>query len=256
MEWDNIKEKYKHFYKDWEHYPKEYCDPTIIPDQEELFKEYQLSKSTSENNEEWIESIHPFCLSCYSNYKEVCHQVGTYFHMSSKWDKDLLPEFVNEFIKKQSNETDMEKKIIAYENGLILFGECINTRWFHHDQCFKETKNKNNKNVEVSNEGHMYFLLVIALQFKKIYLLYTNSISTYNIEQDAFNRKKRHKNVILETHSTIINICRNVIKNYGNQDDIVNIDKILATKDTIIKRRKSKSLVKIQNNQEIKMHIK
>lgn len=247
MNWQEIKKKYKHFNKDWDHYPKEYCDSSIIPPPNELFKEYQVCKSSLEEEPEWIESTHPFCMSCYSNYKEVCKNVGTYFKMESNWDKDLLHEFVNKFIMKQSNETNMDNKITSYENGLTILGECINTRWFQHDQCFERTDHNNN-NVEVSNSGHMYFILLIALEFKKLYFLYKILIDVYNAEQEAYNNKKRHKNLILETQSNVINICRNIIKNYGNKESKENIDKILFTKDSEIKKRKSNSPIRNNKN--------
>ena len=238
MNWREIEEKYNHFNNDWAHYPKEFCQDDLKPSYNEVFEKYQETK-----DENWFESTHPFCKSCFSTYKEVCEEVGLFFNLGRNWRKEDLTERVNDFIITYFESTDNN----IFEQALQPFIDCINARWFQHDNCFLSSDKEVNNNVEVSNDDHMMFLLILCREVKKLYSIYKSLINSKNQKLIALNSSTNKKIPLVKDFlkdNKIINICRNVIKNYGNSIDKKNIDLVFESEIIKIQRRKSKSPVR------------
>jgi hypothetical protein len=247
MNWDEIEKKYQHFNKDWAGYPKEFCKEENKPTYNEIFENVQPTKT-----ENWFESTHPFCKSCFSIYKEVCGEVGIFFGLGKNWKKEHLPDAVTKFILTVINQiTDFDEKILSYQEAIHTFVDCINTRWFQHDTCFRSTDYKVNNNVDTSNPDHIGFILVLCREMKKIYPLYKNLINTKNEEIKLVNQTSKKNiplipNFLKDQNPQIINICRNIIKNYGNSFDKEDIEIIFESEDRRTQRRKSKSPIRNQ----------
>ena len=183
MNWSEIEEKYNHFNNDWAHYPKEFCQDDLKPSYNEVFEKYQQTK-----DENWIESTHPFCKSCFSTYKEVCGEVGLFFNLGRNWRKEDLSERVNDFIIHYSTNYNIDDSINAYQQALQPFIECINARWFQHDNCFLSSdKEMLIIIIEVSNDDHMMFLLILCRELKGLYSIYKGLINTKNQTIIALN---------------------------------------------------------------------
>ncbi len=121
MDWKTIEETYKHFNKDWAHYPQEYCIEDQLPSYKVRFQNVQECKE----DDGWVNSTHPFCKSCYSLYSQVCENVGTFFNIGKNWKKENLDNEVNLFIETYLDKP-LDKSIEMYESALQSFIDCIN----------------------------------------------------------------------------------------------------------------------------------
>jgi hypothetical protein len=249
MDWKEIEEKYVHFNKDWSHYPKQFCHDQLIPEFSERFEEVQQTKDP-----DWVESTHPFCKSCFSVYKDVCSRIGVFFNLGENWSKTDLPEKVNRFILNQKSKS-IEDQTEEYGKAIDPLIDCLLAQWYQHDNCFLSNDRSTNSNVEVSNPEHILFLLIIAKEIKKIYPLYTSMITLINAQISAHNQltqsnKPLLSNYIKETKSSAINICRNVLKQYGHFSDKQNIDQIFESSDPRVARYSSRSPPRSKKNRK------
>jgi len=243
MDWKTIEETYKHFNKDWAHYQQDYCIEDQIPSYKDRFQNVQDCKE----DDSWVNSTHPFCKSCYSLYSQVCENVGTFFNIGKNWKKENLDNKLNLFIETYLDKP-LDESIEMYEAALLSFIDCINARWFQHESCFKSKNQSNiNNTVDVANPSHMHFILLLCLQVKKLYSLYKNMI-ILKTQQVTWKNETKHtksplpKDILKDHNPNIIDICRNVIKNYGNKSEKDKINEIFnSNSKENISRRKSKS---------------
>jgi hypothetical protein len=249
MDWNNIEKKYNHFNEDWSHYPEQFCKDEIKPSYKELFENVQETK-----NDKWFESMHPFCKSCYSTYKNVCQQIGISLNLGSNWKKDDLPNAVDDFILDMQNYPE-DHRHSMYEKLLHNFVDCISARWFQHDNCFITTNRKINTNVELSDINHIHFLVILCREAKKIYSIYKTIIYTKNMIIEIKRRKSTRSmplilDIFKKDNPQFINICRNILKNYGSFKDKEDIDDIFKSDDKLIRYKKAISSIRNEKSKK------
>ena len=95
-----------------------------------------------ENNQVKV-SEHPWCVSCYALYIDVCKGVADAFDQSLPIDNkgefklyDLKQAILNTF-QTVDNSYDPYFKFAALEQAIKSTLDCINARRYHHQNCYK-----------------------------------------------------------------------------------------------------------------------
>jgi hypothetical protein len=101
----------------------------------------------------------------------------------------------------------------------------------------------------------MKFLLLLSLEVKKLYSIYEKLLSGY-VEQIKIQNQIKHtktilpKNILSDLYPSILNICRNIIKNYGDQKEKQDIEKIFKSRESTIQRKTSRSPIQNKKNKK------
>ena len=260
MDWDDIEQHYKHFNDDWGHYPKRYCISSEKPEQNVIEEEYQISP---EDREDWKQSVHPFCKSCFAVYKNVCTNVGVVFGLGQSWKKEDLPDKVLDYMDMCSLLPSQDQ-IVAYERVLRALAECISARWYHHKACYFSntytytyTYNRNHT-IEIANPSHERFMLILIRQLSYLYRSYKGVL--YQVNESIQSRNiARHSNTPLVENKFVIefphllDICRSLMKRLGTKEDYENAKRVFVTDSALLSNKSSKKKQQSRVNSSYKL---
>jgi hypothetical protein len=216
--------------------PKD-CIPSKKPNKNNLYKD-------TKKDDEWVSSNSEWCGSCYNSYIAICKSVADafdiYFDYKKKhWNEEALRKIVNKIYDdtKDDNYIDWLKENTRKLEVII---DCINTRFYQHDNCYK--KEGELYPSEVSNKGHMRILTTLCSGLLKLYMLYERNLKLYN---DKHNNKM--SNILLDLNSECANNCKNILVNTESKDileelklSIKNIELLEGLKNSNIKLSNSK----------------
>ncbi len=110
-------------------------------------------------------------------------------------------------IYKQTKNYDYNTWLNYYEPKMKSLIDCINTRFYHHKNCFRPLSNYERYPSIVSNKGHMRNITVMCSGLLKLYILYEKMLKKYND-----NSIVKKKNLLLDLNSECADNCRNTLK--------------------------------------------
>ena len=219
--------------------PNDICS-TILPSLEEIKEHLKVSEDG------WLLSRHPFCDSCHELYKKNCKEIERYFNIKSQGlttDIEQIRKQLNILISSPNYKN--KDYINELETVIRLYISCISSRLYHHNICFVLNENNNliNTNVVKTNINHNYFLKELCVHVKLLYLNYKTSIQNYNM---------MHKSKMMDVlyNENILNICRNIIKQFGDEDDKEYINDIFQTKTSVSLNCKQSPIKKYRKNKQ------
>ena len=178
------------------------------------------------SKDNWLISYHPICKSCYNVYKTQCKDIETYLGIKKEGDSLDLKEIHSKIFKIIKQPKYNIKYIYKLEHIIQLLSDCITSRLFHHNACYTPPSDDAliNLNVVKSNDDHYGFLKDLSIEFKFIYRHYINAIDYYSDENNT-----TYENIFIKYKPNVLDIVRNIIKNYGDAKDKQNIDTIFYT---------------------------
>lgn len=199
----------------WHEFPPDKCKPMK-----------KVKHTTSKTKDDWSIYDDDWCISCYSAYVQVCRKVYKEFKLNKTRDYHFKEEDLKIAVNKLVNNTkDKDSNIWLRENESKIESiiDCINMRVYQHHNCHSNTKETNIFNV--SNKGHMRFLLTACSSLLKLFLLYEFKLKNYN------NKKK---NILTDLNKECSSFCfgslttidvEKLLKEMGlNKEDILKID--------------------------------
>ena len=245
MDWTELDKTQE---ESWDTYPQEFCKPHLKPSYSQLFEKVQSVK----DDKDWVQSIHPFCKSCYSAYKKICKSTGVFFGLGPNWNKEDLEKSVLHYILDQQSKSDTDK-LNAYEHAFIPLIHCLGVRWYQHSTCFTTSNALTNLNVQVANPSHVIFLRYIVKAIGQLYLLYKPVVvsinNLINIKNKVNHSKLPPVPDMLHTHyKNILNICRTIMIEYGSVRERKEAEEIFETSSTRIHRKPTSN----QRRQQLK----
>ena len=199
-------------------------------------------------NDDW-------CSSCYSAYIQVCRRVYKEFGLNKTRDYHFKEDDLkNAAIKLviTTKDEDYKSWLKKNEKKIESIIECINMRVYQHHNCHNNTKETNGFNV--SNKGHMRFLLTACSSLLKLFILYEFKLKQYNNEH-----KNKKRNILTDLNKECSYFCFGALTTNDvdmlldemglNKEDIFKIDvnhnKINMTDDKANKLLKSREINKI-----------
>jgi hypothetical protein len=196
------------------------CSSDNVPTDDEIIEYDEKSKDG------WSVSDHPFCKSCYDVYKRQCKDIETFLGIKKEGNLLDLQEIhskIDQFIDNPRYNKEYLQKL---EMIIGLLFDCITSRLYHHNSCYSPPSDYTliNLNVKKANDDHYGLLKNLSVILKDLYQHYTYYITRFNKKY-----KTTHENIFLKHKSGKINIVRNIIKNYGDSEDMHDIDSIFFT---------------------------
>jgi hypothetical protein len=237
--WDEVENAFKEIEenkkKGWKYYPAIYCE-NEKPDNNDLKKIFQLGSSTEKMSDEdddeddnWKQSTHPWCKSCYGLYSQVCNSISYMLNIKNKdkintWKEgDLsrkIKEFKNEVIKKWSVEQMLEHLTPLFK----ALTDCIQARWYHHKSCwFFQGKPED---TVVANREHMKFVTQLCKNLFELKKVYTTAFELYKIS----NPESKEVPIYEKVNKSVLYICRHQLKNFGSNEHKKTVHRVFSTK--------------------------
>ena len=244
--------------RNWNEYPTKLCKNTQsknIPDRKDLFKVSHLN-SVSQVSE------HPLCISCYSNYVQVCSIVAK--NLGIKLDKkkefdiydmaNKITEWnslIDDLWDKGKTHTLVEECLPKVETGLLSICKCIQERSYHHQICTRPILLKDRVNPVMKTKGsihsdevHDVFLIQLCYQMNQLYKKYIFMIDAVNLFVLKGELPKKEDKVKPFYEVTFNNCDRKLSVININETNALNKKDLVQQRLDYIDRKSSKQKIK------------
>lgn len=207
-QWIEYEQRMKKDNRVWANYNPGKCLENK-PSSEDLF-----NILSSNNDEYWEKSIHPWCGSCYNSYIEVCSKIADdfdiYIDKLGHWYKEPLRDAINNFVSI-TDKVDPKEWIDKYEIKILNIIDCINMRSYHSKNCYKlkESKKLIPKDSILGDPKHIDFLKFLCRSLLKLIVLYEGKLYSYN--QHYSNTIK--PNILKDLNPYTVSLCISLFKN-------------------------------------------
>jgi hypothetical protein len=189
-----------------------YCSEKIKPSYNEL---QQFTQDVV--GEEFQESTHPWCKSCYGLYSQVCETIAKHFNIPShqtkldRWKISDLQEAISNHMNRLSDEPAIV--IIRDLNPLLqILCDCIKLRHYHHGKCYFH-KDRTNNSLQKPNILHMQVISKLCQCLAELLELYKMAKDLY-----MFGKKQCLPSDVIDfsrSEEQVFNICRHQIEKYS-----------------------------------------
>jgi hypothetical protein len=223
-DWKVIKEEYKD--AKWEHYPTQYCSPDEKPNYTELYSDSPIQLN---REQDWFQSTHPWCLSCYSSYVDICEDIRMIFELplvNGSWTKDDLKEKVVSYVKEVRGkimESPLQELVKEMEDKLLAIVDCITGRWFHHTHCYQKTKKDDTIDIDRADVNHLKFVTTLCVVMSPLIDCYQEMLTFINLQLKKAKLGPR-VNILKTSYANILDICRRRIEHFASKKDQENVN--------------------------------
>jgi hypothetical protein len=127
--------------------------------------EQRFKHSHNVENDQVKVSEHPWCVSCYALYIDVCQEVAKAFedpfHLDDKGEFQLV-DLTQAVDKLLSEEPYSAYYVPHLEKAIKAVLNCINARRYHHQNCYKRVVAVHGRSLQVGDNNHTSFLLILC----------------------------------------------------------------------------------------------
>jgi hypothetical protein len=240
-------------------------DPTMCEHAQSprhLFKDEHLSKDTQLVRV----SEHPYCMSCYSLYLQVCKEVADQFNISldgkEEWSIEHLHQIVTEYTKRIRVESSMsidtiDEDIRDIENKMRAVCRCIRARMYHHTICTKPNPSKEIKHHRV-NVGNLYsdiyhdiLIVQMCYELQQLNERYKVLMQNYNY---FYERKgsARYQNKIKKEYGDVYLKCeRKLLSVFVTSENVLNKDWLIANREEYVEDKSTSGKKKKKNQSRV-----
>jgi hypothetical protein len=169
-------------------------------------------------------SEHPWCISCYSLYIDVCKDISKLLPDDLELPLNDKNEFnINDFNRVVADLQKYEGMSLKFlEPILKAIMDCVIARRYHHHSCYKRFEDIYvNKGLLNSDAGHDSFLIRLCQGVSELLEIYKGQLKIVNVGRSKSNQAVRPSLFSQTKYANLLNVCNNIMREDSDENSSI-----------------------------------